>query len=157
MRLVKREIVDPMKLEEILQKAEICRLAMNDNGFPYIVPLNFGYLNQTLYFHCATEGKKLDCLRHDPRVGFEVECDVQTQASDEAACNSTTRFRSIVGQGRARLLETPEEKRHALDIIMRHYLPSGGTWNYDPEQLKQTVVIQVAIEKMTGKQSKHFL
>ncbi|HNU36390.1 MAG TPA: pyridoxamine 5'-phosphate oxidase family protein, partial [Methanomassiliicoccales archaeon] len=68
MRKAEREIMDQGELEEVIRRAEVCRLAMVDDGKPYIVPMNFGYRNGCLYFHCAKEGRKLDVLRENPKV-----------------------------------------------------------------------------------------
>ena len=79
MRRKDREITDFDEMMEIVKKCDTCRLALNDGEYPYIVPLNFGHEVKdgklTLYFHCANEGKKLDLIRKNNKVTFEMDCD----------------------------------------------------------------------------------
>ena len=73
MRRNEREITDPKIIEEIIHQATICRIALYDADYPYIVPLNYGYESGALYFHSAKEGKKIDLIRKNSRVCFEIE------------------------------------------------------------------------------------
>ena len=150
MRRKKQEILDKTELEEIFREAVVCRLAIADADAPYIVPLNFGYRDNTLYFHSASEGRKLDLLRRHPDVGFELESGVEI-VRGETACNWGVSFRSIIGYGRASIVEGSVDKRHALDIIMAHY--SDEQFEFPDENLKRTVVVRVDITSMTGKRS----
>jgi len=98
MRKAEREIKDQRELEDVIRRAEVCRLAMIDDGVPYIVPMNFGYRDGTFYFHCAREGRKLDILRKHPRVCFELEADVRL-AKGGAPCKWSTSYESVIGWG----------------------------------------------------------
>lgn len=149
MRKHDREITDPARMEDVLNRATVCRLAMTDGETPYIVPLCFGYAENRLYFHCATEGRKIDILRRHPRVCFEVDSDQELIESPQA-CGWSMRFRSVIGEGRAALIDDPVAKRAALDIIMRHY--SDRAYTYPDDALDKTLIIRVDIERMTGKQ-----
>ena len=75
MRRKDREITDFDEIVAIMRKCDVCRLALNDGDFPYIVPLNFGLEVRGdrvfLYFHAAKEGKKLDLIARDNRATFE--------------------------------------------------------------------------------------
>ncbi|HNU36204.1 MAG TPA: pyridoxamine 5'-phosphate oxidase family protein, partial [Methanomassiliicoccales archaeon] len=84
MRKAEREIKDQGELEDVIRRAEVCRLAMVDDGEPYIVPMNFGFRKGTFYFHCAKEGRKLEVLRKAPRVCFELEAGVQLVRGEKA-------------------------------------------------------------------------
>ena len=71
MRRSNREITDRNEILQVMERCDVCRLALNDGEYPYILPLNFG-MEQAgeqiiLYFHGATEGKKLDLIAKDPR------------------------------------------------------------------------------------------
>lgn len=63
MRRKDKEIADPRKIEAVLNQAQIIHLAMLDGDRPYIIPLNFGYADNAIYFHCAREGKKIDLIK----------------------------------------------------------------------------------------------
>jgi uncharacterized protein len=156
MRQAKREIIGLEALEAVIKQARICRLALYDVDFPYIVPMNFGYTRGYLYFHCAREGKKLDLIRRNNRVGFEMEAVAELLPHPSLACAWASRFESVVGCGRARILNQADEQRHALDMLMRHASGQERLWKYPPQHLSQMLGIEVAIESMTGKRSKHF-
>ena len=73
MRRKEREIVNQQDIEAIIRQSLVCRLAMTDGNSPYVVPLCFGYRDQTLYFHGAGQGKKLDILKKNSQVCFEFD------------------------------------------------------------------------------------
>ncbi|MBN1804696.1 MAG: pyridoxamine 5'-phosphate oxidase family protein [Sedimentisphaerales bacterium] len=149
MRKEEREIKDIGSIEEIIRKAQVCRLALSDNDRPYIVPLCFGYKDKTLYFHCAREGKKLDILKQNNNVCFEIDTDLEL-VKGKKACKCSMKYRSVIGFGRAKFIEETELKRKALNIIMQNY--SEGFFEYPDEVVNKTVIIKVEIESMTGKQ-----
>ncbi|NIN98156.1 MAG: pyridoxamine 5'-phosphate oxidase family protein, partial [Anaerolineae bacterium] len=145
-----REIEDRVAVESILREATVCRVALSVNDIPYVVPLNFGYEDGCLYFHSAPEGKKIEMIRHNSNVCFEVDIGHELVEA-EKACDWTVRYRSVIGFGKAFLAEDPEEKRRALDIIVGHY--SDTSYEYSNAALSRVAIIKVEIESMTGKQS----
>ena len=138
-------------IESIILKAKVCRLGLVDGNRPYVVPMSFGYRENALYFHTGKKGKKMEILKKNNRVCFEMEVDLEIVPADNP-CKWNTRYRSVVGFGRAVILEGPEEKRQALDVIVKHY--GGSLMAYDEKRVKGLAVIKVAIGSMTGKQSK---
>ena len=72
MRRKDKEITDIKEIEEIIKKADCCRIALVDNDEPYIVPVNFGYERNTLYFHGALEGRKAEIIRKNNNICFEL-------------------------------------------------------------------------------------
>ena len=70
---------------------------------------------------------------------------------DEKACDCSMKYRSIIGFGKAVRVEDIESKRKALDIIMRNY--SDGSFEYPGESIRNTTIISIEIETMTGKKS----
>jgi len=149
MRRKEKEITERMPVDDIVHRALICRLAMCDGSQPYVIPLNFGYDGKALYFHCAREGKKLDILKKNNRVCFEVDVDHEV-VKGESPCDWSMKAKSVIGFGTAVLLEAPEEKRKALDIIMAHY-GAKPPFSYKDKGLEKALVIKVRIETMTGK------
>ncbi len=150
MRRKEREIKDQKEIERILKACSVCRLAMVDEDRPYLVPMNFGYRDGALYLHSAREGKKIDLIRKNPHVCFEVD-EIIGFRKAERACDWGVEYESVIGSGIAVFLAGPEEKRRALDTIMAHY--SDGAYDYPDSMLERTRVIQIEIEKMTGKKS----
>jgi uncharacterized protein len=150
MRRREREIQDEKGIVEILEKGLVCRLGLYDGQYPYVVPMNYGYRNGRMYFHCAREGRKIDILKTNDRVCIEVDIDTRVVRGD-TPCRWTAKYRSVIGFGRARILDDEREKKAGLDVIMAHYGGSGG--EYDEKSLQRTSLIEVVLESMTGKQS----
>ena len=150
MRRADKEITSKVAIEGIISRSLVCRLALADENQPYIVPLCFGYKDNSLYFHSAVQGKKIDIIKKNNRVCFEFDIDSEV-IKDDKACEWGLQYKSVVGFGQASFLEDSESKRRALDIIMKQY--SGESSAYPEAKLKQTVIIRVEIDHMTGKQA----
>nr|MDO8080938.1 pyridoxamine 5'-phosphate oxidase family protein [Candidatus Freyarchaeota archaeon] len=150
MRRKDKEIKDRKVMESIINKAIVCRIALSDNNTPYIVPVSFGFRNDCLYIHSARVGKKIDIIRKNNRVCFEFDTDVELVKS-EKACNWSVNYYSVIGFGKAYLLDDFEEKRGALDIIMEHY--SDDSYEYSEELVNNLIIIKIVIESLAGKKS----
>jgi nitroimidazol reductase NimA-like FMN-containing flavoprotein (pyridoxamine 5'-phosphate oxidase superfamily) len=145
-----KQITDIAELKSILSKGTVCFLSMVDDGMPYVVPLNYGYDGKDLYFHSAPEGRKIDMLGKNPDVCFCVvgRCEL---VPGEKACSWSTRYSSVIGTGRARILTDQEEKEKGLAILMRQY--SDKEYDFTGMKLEGVSVIKVEIEEISGKQS----
>lgn len=151
MRRKDKEITDQKVLDEIMKKAQVCRLAVSYRDMPYIIPMNFGYENQVLYFHTsAQEGLKLLILRENPQACFEVEIDTKVIPSEES-CNWTMRYQSVIGFGEVEFIEDIEGKKEALKIIMKQYTPEEKT--IMDSELQGVTLFKLQINTMTGKKS----
>jgi nitroimidazol reductase NimA-like FMN-containing flavoprotein (pyridoxamine 5'-phosphate oxidase superfamily) len=150
MRRREKEITEKRAIESIIMKSSVCRLGLSEDDRPYIVPLCFGYKDNALYFHSGREGKKLEILKKNSTVCFELDTDHEI-VSNESPCRWNMRYRSVIGVGKASLLDDPEHKRKALDIIMKHY--AGPPSDYAAAKMERMLIIKVEIESMTGKQS----
>jgi nitroimidazol reductase NimA-like FMN-containing flavoprotein (pyridoxamine 5'-phosphate oxidase superfamily) len=149
MRKKDREITDPALLETIMRKAQVCRLGLSLNDVPYVVPVNFGHKGDRIYFHSSLKGMKIDILKQNNRVCFEMECDVEL-VPGETACDWTTKFYSIIGFGKAHIVADYSEKLEGLAIIMEHY--TGTAMHQFPEEkVNKAAIVRIDIESMTGK------
>ncbi len=144
MRREDKEITDIGGIEDVLRKASVCRLGMCEGDMPYVVALCFGYADNALYFHCAREGKKLDNLRKNSNVCFEVDIDHEIVKAGQA-CDWGMKYKSVIGFGKAVFIENIESKRKALDIIMHQF--SEDTFEYPEEVIRNTMVIKVKLRK----------
>jgi nitroimidazol reductase NimA-like FMN-containing flavoprotein (pyridoxamine 5'-phosphate oxidase superfamily) len=75
MRIKDKEVTDIRIIEQIIMNNSICRIGLCNNNQPYVVPMNFGYKNNCLYIHSTKQGKKIDILKDNPNICFEVEED----------------------------------------------------------------------------------
>ncbi len=149
MRRHKQEITGQGVID-IIKKSLVCRLGMSDEGLPYIVPMCFGLQENTLYFHSASQGMKIDILKKNPRVCFEFDIN-PTPEPNENPCMWGMGFRSVIGFGNAVFVTDTKEKEKALNVIMNQYSP--GSHEFDEKYVKSVAVIRVDIESMTGKRS----
>ncbi|HBW38785.1 pyridoxamine 5'-phosphate oxidase family protein [Desulfosporosinus sp. BICA1-9] len=150
MRLKDKEITQQNEMDEIMEKAQVCRLAVSYHDMPYIIPMNFGYSNQVLYFHSAGEGLKLSILRENPQASFEVDINTEIVPS-EHGCDWSMRYQSVVGFGEVEFIEGIEAKREGMTIIMQHY--SDKVSVFKDSQLAGVTLFKLKINTMTGKKS----
>jgi len=148
MRRNEREITDRKDIDDIIRRCRVCHLAMCDDGQPYIIPLNFGYDGRFLYFHTAPEGRKIDIIKRNNRVGFEFDI-LNDIVTAEQACKWGAKYESVMGSGTAEIVDDLEAKKEALEWIMRQY--GNGTWDFKEEILKKTLVLRVRILEISGK------
>ena len=149
MRKKEYQITDFSEIEKIIESSLICRLGLCNNNIPYVVPLNFGYKEKVLYFHSAPEGKKIEYIRKNNNVCFEIEGPVKIIEA-VSACNWATKYTSIIGWGKVDFVSDTREKKDALDIIMKHHSKKTG-WKYSESSIKKVCIFKVIIEKANGK------
>ena len=117
-----RQITDPVQIRRILDTAKILRLGLAVDNEPYVVPMNYGYTMEgeklVLYLHSAVRGKKLDMIRANSRVFFELDCDL-VPFEGKVPCQYGLAYSSVMGRGTARILEDVEEKKQAMSILMK--------------------------------------
>lgn len=150
MRRSDKQIEDKAEIESIIRDSTICHLALCADDQPYVVPLNFGYDKESLYFHCAREGRKIDIIRRNPPVCFSFVPDHRVVPS-ETSCGWTTKYRSVTGFGTASLVDDRKSKVEALGIIMEQY--SGDKVQFEDNAVDKVLIIRVDVESMTGKVS----
>lgn len=154
MRRSDREITDFNELLEVIKKCDVCRIALYDEEYPYILPLNFGVKVEDgkveLYFHGALEGKKYELIKSNPKASFEVDCGHRL-ITDDDKMSCTMEYESIIGQGVMKIL-SDNEKIEALDILMKHYHKED--FEYNKSVVPQTNVFKLTVERMTGKKRK---
>lgn len=151
MRRKDREIKEIDEIIKVMEKCDVCRVALNDEGYPYILPLNFGMEVKdgriALYFHGANEGKKYELIEKDNRVSFEMDCSHRL-VSDTAKGYCTMEYESVIGRGRIEILPE-EEKYDALCILVNQYHKEG--FEFNRAAIPRTNVMKLVVESVTGK------
>lgn len=154
MRRADREVTEPAKIQAIFHDAAVCRLAFSAEDAPYIVPLSFGWQQENgeyvLYFHGANAGRKLELLKQNPHVGFELDCGYALKPA-ELACGFSAAFRSIIGTGTLEALTDPADKRAGLTCLMAHYSPRRD-WAFPEEMLARICVLRLRVTSLCGKE-----
>ena len=150
MRRTDKEITEQKAMDEIMKKAQVCRLGVSYESTVYIIPMSFGYVDRVLYFHSGAEGLKLLILKENPKACFEVDIDTEVIPS-EHGCNWSMRYQSVIGFGEVEFIEDLEEKRKALQIIMQQY--GEDLKMVEDVELSGITIFKLVVSSMTGKKS----
>lgn len=147
-----RKVENHNDIIDIIKRCDVCRLALKDGDYPYIIPLNFGLYeadgNITLYFHGAAEGKKHELIKNDSRAGFEMD-HIYEFIKDDKACSCTVKYDSVIGCGDISYVED-DEKHKALSAIMEHYF-GRSDYEYNQKALESTTIFKLEVKKLTAK------
>lgn len=153
--MTKREyqITDRNEILDILDRAMIVHLGLVDGDEPYVVPMNYGYTMDedgtlSVYVHGAVKGRKLDIMRKNPKVFLEMECDVQAFEGN-LPCQYGTAYKSLMGRGKAVILETPEEKMDALTKFMK--TQTGKDFDFNERLVSIVSVVRIDVTEYTAK------
>jgi len=152
MRRGDKEIVDREELHRILDEAMVMRLGMLDGERPYVVPLNFAREGDELWFHAATAGRKLDCLRAAPAVCVEADRFLKLHTGPSACDDWTSHYESVIGFGTAEIVEDTATKLQGLRAIMRKY-SERDDWEFTEASVKGIEVVRIRLDALTGKRS----
>lgn len=144
------QIKSPQKIKEFLNQEHVGRISsIDENGYPQIIPMNFVFLNDSVYMHSHIKGEKIDNINRTCKVGFEVDRELEFLPSyfedPKNASLADTLYVSVVIKGTASLVSNKEEKTLALNGLMKKYQPEGG---YDPIQSSMRVLDAVAVIKV---------
>jgi uncharacterized protein len=149
-----RELTDPAEIRAILEKADVCHLAMSDDNVPYLVTMNFGLKsdkNIALYFHAAHEGKKIEVLKRNNLVCFGADIDHELLISETGtSCGCSMRFSSVIGTGYVSFVTERSEKYEALEAIMKHYTQKQS-YIFRDEMIDRTTILKLDVKEITGK------
>ena len=146
-----RPITFKPEMETIIRKCQSCHVAMVDpEGKPYVIPMNFGYADDHVYFHGSATGKKVDFLKNKPDVCISFSTDHELRyVNEEVACSWSMRYRSVLVHGKAEFVEDPEEKINILNVIMGHY--ADREFEYNAPAIKEVMVFKVEVGLMEGR------
>jgi len=173
MRRKDREVLGDENIAKIIEQCTTCHVAMTDDAdpsMPYVIPLSFGYSLEggilELFFHCAHVGKKLDCIRKNPNVAFSMCVENRIEIHEDVYCKSGRFYASVVGQGKAEIVEDVTEKCRGLSLLMERQT-TGSTqhpnsahstqstsphkFEFTPAQAAAVTVIKITSTNFTGK------
>jgi nitroimidazol reductase NimA-like FMN-containing flavoprotein (pyridoxamine 5'-phosphate oxidase superfamily) len=152
MRRKDREITNIPEIEAIIKKCKICHVAMVDKGTPYVIPLNFAYVMDgdilSLYFHSAKVGRKLEILKEDNKVCFEMACEGKLGYISNP-CSSGYNFESVLGFGEVEFIEDIEEKSKILTLFVKQQ--SDQDFAFTEKQASSVCVYKIVSKDFTGK------
>jgi len=154
MRRKDREVTDESKIDGIILACDCLRLGFCDGKSAYVVPMNFGFSHgpdgRRFYFHSAGQGRKVDLIRQNGCAGFELDTGHRLKQGEDA-CAYGFSYQSVIGSGEVREITEAEEKRKALDLLMRHYVPQGQ-WQYPEALLERMFIFVLNVEEISCKE-----
>ncbi len=146
------EITEPSRIIDILDKCKILHLAMIDGDEPYVIAMNYGYTMDddklTLYIHGATAGRKLDILSVNPKVCFEMDCDI-IPFDGKVPCQYGIAYESMIGKGTAEIVEDVEGKKEALALLMK--TQTGKDFELTDRLVSAVSIIKIEVSEYTAK------
>lgn len=146
------EITDQEEIRSILQESKFLHLGLVEDGMPYVVPMNYGYVMEhgklTLYLHSANQGHKLDVIRTDGRCCFTMECGV-VPFRGKVACQYGVAYRCLMGRGTATIIQDVGEKIRAMSLLMQ--AQTGEAFTFDEKLVSIVTVIRVDVVQYTAK------
>jgi uncharacterized protein len=151
MRRKDREITDQKEIDKIIQDCEVCYLGLSDGSEPYVVPLNFGFENNTIYFHSAPDGRKLDFIKQNKRVCIAFTSDYELVIEGKPQ-EWTTHYTSAIAYGEAEIITDPVAKQKGINVLIGKY--SNRDYEFSPEVLAAFTIIKVTLTEKSGKSSR---
>jgi uncharacterized protein len=150
-RRTDRKLESSQEMELLLEKSLVGRFAMNTEDGPYLVAVNHLFFDGSVYFHSASEGRKMEALQADPRVCFMVD-EVGPQVLSPRGCGISQIYRSVICFGKAALLTDAATKREILERMIRKFVPPAYPVSpMAPENIEKTAIVRIAIDSMSGK------
>ena len=144
-------INDIKEIERIINKCDVCYMAMADGDQPYVIPMNFAYENRILYLHSALTGKKNDILKKNKKVCITFSIDHQLDWQNEkVACSYGMKSRSVVGFGNVKIIEDYDTKIEYLNKFMKKYT-GNDEFNYSKPSVNNVFVFIVKFDEISGK------
>lgn len=155
MRREDRQVKEINEIKDIIDHTMILHLGLFDGTYPYIVPLHYGYVYEdrfVFYMHCANEGHKLDLIQENPHVCIELENDMEIVSGGDVPCKYGATFASVIGRGKAEIVEDVDEKIKGLKCLMKHQ--TGRDFELNEQMANAVTVIKVTVEELTAKARK---
>ena len=147
-----RQVTDENQIRSILDTAKVLHLGLAVDDEPYVVPMNYGYTMEdgklVLYLHSALRGKKLDMIRSNCKVFFEMDCDLDP-FEGEKPCQYGLAYSSVMGRGTAVIVEDVEEKKKAMSVLMK--TQTGKDFSFEDRLVSIVSVIRIDVLEYTAK------
>ena len=146
------EVKDPGVIRDILDGSKFLHLGRVDDGMPYVVPMNYGYKMEdgklTLYLHSAVKGYKLDVIAKNPTCCFEMDWGVEP-FEGKIPCQYGITYYSLMGRGKAVLVEDVKEKEAAMTLLMK--AQTGKDFEFNERLVSIVSVIRIDVSEYTAK------
>lgn len=149
----KTHLLSLEQIKALFESAKVGRFGcVKQNGYPYVVPMHFVYFNHKIYMHGLPKGQKIDILKSNPKVCFEIDEMISLLDKDvENPCDVNTEFNSIILQGEATIVDNFDEKKEALSKIVEKFTPHLMHKELPENMINGTAVMRIDIEEFVGR------
>lgn len=151
---IEKEITDINEIEDVLRSARVCRIALFDGEYPYIIPMCFGYDltggKLEIYFRCEEKGKKMELLKANGKAAFEIDKLHGIEKTD-SACGFSANYHSITGAGTIEVI-TGIEKITGLNLLMKKYFGGTPESKYPEQQLNSFAILKFTANEFCCKE-----
>ncbi len=152
MRRIAQQLSDERSIEVLKQNTSGVLALLDENDYPYTVPLSYVYHDHKIYFHSAKFGHKINAIHHYSKASFCI-----IDQDDVKPEELTTYYRSVIAFGKVRLLKD-DEKYDAIQLLGMHYYKNETFVNEEIERFKDAFeMIEFDIEHITGKEAKELI
>lgn len=154
-RRMKQNQLSSEKIADVLASAQVGRIAtLNEDGYPYVVPVHFVVYEGKIYIHGLIRGQKISNLLKNNKVCFEVDEMGEIVPNNENSCGTNTRYRSVIILGTAGMIEDEDRKTEVLRATVIKYTPQLSHLPFPERMMKATGIIEVTPVETTGKYHK---
>lgn len=150
MRRSEKAVTDRAEIDRYIVQAKVCRIGLADGGETYIVPMNFGYVDGSLFFHSAKAGRKVELIQRNGNASFEMDIDLGL-VTDIDAYKCTNHFICVMGTGPIELVEDEAVRVKGLRALMDHY--TSSSYRMSENCTDKTAVIRLRIETISCKRN----
>lgn len=148
--LKERKIENISEIEEIINKADICHIALVDGSMPYILPFNFAYENRLIYLHSAQKGKKIDIINSNNNIAINFCTDYELfHRHEKVACSYGMKYKSVLATGKIKSIDEYDEKVRIMNLFMKKY--TGKEFSFNSPSIINIKILVVEIDNLTGK------
>ncbi len=144
-------IEDRQEIDEVIRACKTCYVAMSDDGFPYVLPLNFGYDGNHVILHSAQHGRMWDTLKKNPKVCINWTLGEELAYQDvRVGCSYRVKSKSVLVEGTVEFIEDYDEKVRCLEETMCQY--SDREFKFSKPSVVNVGIMKVHIDKIVGKE-----
>ncbi len=136
--------------EKLLKGEKIGRLGMHGDQYPYVIPLCYTYHDGAIYFHARKKGQKLDYIRNNNRVCFQVD-KVNTLRTASSPCDYSLKYTSVILFGLAEEVQDFNEKAEVLDLLTAAFSNGQPTTPIEKHEIDNVAVIKISVDNMMVK------
>lgn len=148
---MKKNQLTPLQINEQLISEKVGRIGTSNlDGTPYIVPVHFVLHQDRIYVHGLSKGQKIENIKFNNNVCFEVDC-MRGLIMHEEPCHVNTSYQSVIINGIARIVTCDDTKKMILNLIIDKYTPSLSRKELSSQTVMNTAIIEIEILNCTGK------